>query len=315
MYLAAIRLILTPDVLLNGRGSRSEEGSSAGNSPGMPETATSPLQGGAGGLWLLLALAFPAVLINLGHGHNGFLTAALIGGGLALVDMRPIAAGVLFGLLSYKPQFGIMIPLVLMASGRWRTFFAASATVAVLVLATWLAFGAETWGAFFDSTALTRVAVLEAGATGWHKIQSVFAWVRLWGGSVTLAYAAQGATMLAVAAALVRLWRSEAAYPFKAAALAIGSILATPYSLDYDMMVLSPAIAFLAAEGLKHGFAPWQKSALAWLWFVPLVARSVAEYAFVPVGVWTMLTVFALVLWRAAQDATQTAGSVVLRTR
>src|SRR5258708_31398430 len=37
-------------------------------------------------LWLLLALAFPAVLINFGHGHNGFLTAALFGGGLVSLE-------------------------------------------------------------------------------------------------------------------------------------------------------------------------------------------------------------------------------------
>ncbi len=264
-------------------------------------------------LWLLLALAFPAVLINIGHGHNGFLTAALIGGGLALIDRRPIAAGILFGLMSYKPQFGIMIPLVLMATGRWRVFCAASATVAALGLATLLAFGTEVWRAFFDSAQLTRLVVLEAGGTGWHKIQSVFAWVRLWGGGVTLAYAAQGAVMLAVGVALVRLWRSEAAFAFKAAGLVLGALLATPYSLDYDMMVLAPAIAFLAADGLQRGFAPWEKSALAWLWFVPLVARSIAEYALIPLGIWTMLAVFVLMLRRAAGDA-QHAAPLAART-
>ena len=62
---------------------------------------------------LLLAVAFPAVLVNLGHGQNGFLTAALLGGALAMLDRRPIVAGILFGLLAYKPQFGLMIPLVL----------------------------------------------------------------------------------------------------------------------------------------------------------------------------------------------------------
>ena len=114
-----------------------------------------PLQGegGArsapGGVVLLLALAFPAVFVNLGHGHNGFLTAALIGLALVTLDTRPILAGVLFGLLAYKPQFGIMIPLVLAATGRWRAFFAAGMTVAALVAAATLAFGIETWRAFF----------------------------------------------------------------------------------------------------------------------------------------------------------------------
>jgi len=72
-------------------------------------------------LWLLLALAYPAVFVNIGHGHNGFLTAALLGTALVVLDRRPVVAGILFGLMSYKPQFGLMIPLVLVATGRWRT--------------------------------------------------------------------------------------------------------------------------------------------------------------------------------------------------
>ncbi len=254
-------------------------------------------------IWLLLALAFPAVFVNIGHGHNGFLTAALIGGALATLDRRPIGAGILFGLVSYKPQFGLLIPLVLLATGRWRTFAAATATVAVLIIATTLVFGPEVWRAFFASAHLTREVVLEAGGTGWHKIQSVFAWVRMWGGGVPLAYMAQGAVTLAIAGALIWLWRSEAAFPLKAAALAIGTILATPYSLDYDMMALAPALAFLAAEGIMRGFNPWEKTALALLWLVPMFARIIAEHTLLPLGVGIMFFVFVLVLRRARLQA------------
>jgi alpha-1,2-mannosyltransferase len=140
-------------------------------------------------LWLVLALAFPAVFVNLGHGHNGFLTAALIGAALVNLDRRPLLAGVLVGLLVYKPQFGIMFPLVFAATGRWRSFAAAAATVAGLALATTLAFGIPVWDAFLASTHFTRTIVLEAGETGWEKIQSVFSVVRMWGGPVALAYA------------------------------------------------------------------------------------------------------------------------------
>ncbi len=77
----------------------------------------------------------------------------------------------------------------------------------------------------------------------------------MWGGSIALAYAAQIGATLALAAALVWLWRSSAAYPLKAAGLLIGSLLATPYSLDYDLMVLAPAIAYLCADGFVRGFA------------------------------------------------------------
>ena len=89
--------------------------------------------------------------------------------------------------------------------------------------------------------------MLEEGRTGWYKIQSVFSWVRMWGGGIDLAYAAQTAVTLAVAASLAWLWRGKAAFPLKAAGLLIGTLLATPYSLDYDLMLLAPAIAFLAA--------------------------------------------------------------------
>jgi len=252
-------------------------------------------------LWLLLAIAFPAVFVNLGHGHNGFLTAALLSGALVVLDRRPLMAGMLFGLISYKPQFGLLIPLVLAASGRWRTIMAAAATVAALALATTLAFGPDVWRAFLASTHFSRVVVLEAGDTGWHKLQSVFAWVRMWGGPVPLAYGAQAAVTMAIAAALVWLWRGRAPFALKAAGLAIGTILATPYSLDYDLMVLAPAIAFLAGHGLARGFGPYGLSALAALWFVPLIARPVAEATLVPLGAPAMLMVLALVLRDAAR--------------
>jgi hypothetical protein len=249
-------------------------------------------------LWLLLALAYPAVFINLGHGHNGFLTAALLGGGLALLDARPILAGVLFGLLAYKPQFGMMIPLVLIATGRWRCVAAAALTVTALALASTLAFGAGIWSAFLASTEFTRAVVLEQGDTGWHKIQSVFAVLRMWGMPLGLAYAAQGAVILLAGLGLIRLWRSDAAYSDKAAALCIGSLLATPYSLDYDLMALAPAIAFLAVAGYATGFRSYEKSLLAWLWIAPLIARPFAQHTLVPVAVLGMIALLGLLLHR-----------------
>jgi alpha-1,2-mannosyltransferase len=249
--------------------------------------------------WLLLALAFPAVLINVGHGQNGFLTAALLCGALVSLDRRPLVAGILFGLLAYKPQFGLMIPIALAAGGYWRTIGAAAITVALLTLAATLAFGVQVWHAFFVGAEFTRTVVLEQGDTGWHKIQSIFSWARMWGAPVPLAYGIQFVATLAFAVATAWLWRGKAPLPLKAAALCIAAILATPYTLDYDMMVLAPAIAFLAADGFARGFGPWQKSALAALWLVPLLARSFAQATLIPLGVPVMLALFVFTLRRA----------------
>ena len=252
-------------------------------------------------LWLLLAIAYPAVFINLGHGHNGFLTAALMGFALVLLDRRPVVAGILFGLLAYKPQFGLLIPLVLIATERWKTFAAAAATVGMLALAATLAFGPQVWPAFFASTAFTREVVLEAGNTGWHRIQTVFSWVRMWGGPIPLAYTVQMLVTLALSIGVVWLWRSGTSMAIKASGLIIASLLATPYSLDYDLMALAPAIAFWASEGISRGFRSWEKTTLAAIWIVPLVARSFAEATLIPLTAPLLLAAFVLLLRRAAE--------------
>src|SRR5689334_13200525 len=58
--------------------------------------------------WILPALAFPPTLGTIGYGQNSFLTAALLGTALLLVDRRPALAAGVFGLLCYKPQFALL---------------------------------------------------------------------------------------------------------------------------------------------------------------------------------------------------------------
>ena len=253
--------------------------------------------------WLLAALAFPAVFVNLTHGQNGFLTAALFAGALAVLDKRPIVAGILFGLLAYKPQFGVLIPLVLAASGRWRSFAAAAATVLGLVLAATLMFGPDIWTAFLASTQFSRTVVLEQGGTGFEKIQSAFAAVCLLGGPVGVAYAAQGVVTLGIAAAIVALWRSHASDACKGAGLCLGALLATPYCLDYDMMLLAPAIALLAVDARARGLLPYEAVVLAGLWLVPIAARGIAGATGVPLGFLAMAAGFAFVLYHSLKTS------------
>lgn len=251
---------------------------------------------------LLVAAAFPAVFVNVGHGQNGFLTAALLGGALHWLDRRPWLAGVLIGLLAYKPQFGVLIPIALLAGGRWRTIGAAAATVAALVAISFAMLGSGIWHAFIDSMSFTQTVVLEQGGTGWQKIQSIFSAVRAWGASVPIAYAAQASLLAMLAATLAWLWHSDAAFELKAAALALGSLLATPYVLDYDLVVLAVAIAFVARHGLRHGFRDFEISLLAAAWIVPLLSRSIAGVTFIPLGLFVELALYAFVLRRAALD-------------
>jgi Glycosyltransferase family 87 len=251
---------------------------------------------------LLTATAFPAVFVNIGHGQNGFLTAALLGGALHWLNRKPWLAGVLIGCLAYKPQFGVLIPIALLAGGRWRTIGAAIATVAALVAISFVTLGAGVWHAFADSMTFTQTVVLEQGGTGWEKIQSVFSAVRMWGAGVHFAYAVQMALALLLAASLAWLWQSDAAFELKASALASGSLLATPYVLDYDLVVLAVAIAFFARHGIDRGFRSFEISVLAAAWIVPLLARGIAGVTGIPLGLLVLLAIYIFTLRRAVLD-------------
>ncbi|MEM9937604.1 MAG: glycosyltransferase family 87 protein [Pseudomonadota bacterium] len=247
---------------------------------------------------LFAALAFPPVAINFLHGQNGFLTAALIGGAMVCLNPRPWMAGVLIGLLAYKPQYGLLIPLVLLVGGHYRTFFSASLTVLTLCAISTLVFGMEIWLAFYESRHFTQHHILEAGSTGWYRIQSVFAATRMWGVSIPVAYAIQILLALSVVAGTVWVWASKTDFIWKASTLISGSLLLTPYILDYDLVAMAPAIALVAGYGLKHGFLPYEKASLAFVWAAPFFARPAAEYLLIPLGFLSMMGLFLIVMRR-----------------
>ncbi len=257
---------------------------------------------------LLIAAAFPAVFINIGHGQNGFLTAALLGGALHWLDRRPWLSGVLIGLLAYKPQFGVLIPVALLAGGRWNTIGAAAATVAALVAVSFVTLGGGVWHAFADSMTFTQTVVLEPGGIGWEKIQSAFSAMRMWGAGVRSAYAIQIALALILAASLAWLWQSNALFELKASALATASLLATPYVLDYDLVVLAVAIVFFVRHGMNRGFHDYEISLLAAAWVMPLLSRAIAGVTGIPLGLLVLLALYVFIVQRAVRDRL---GSVI----
>lgn len=251
-------------------------------------------------LAVLAGAAFPAVAVNVIHGQNAFLSAALLGAGLLLLGRRPLLAGVAFGLLAYKPQFGILIPMVLAVDGHWRAIAGAALTVVALSVLSTAAFGFAIWRAFLENASFTRVDVLESGSMGWEKLQSLFAALSAWGAEPSMAYAGQGVMALMVAMATVWLWRRKVDFALKAAGLCAGVLLLTPYVMDYDLVILGLSIVWMVDHGLKNGFLAWEKTALAVAWAVPLFSRVVAQVSTVPLGLLAMTIVFMLVLRRAA---------------
>ena len=244
---------------------------------------------------LLLAAAFPVVLTNTLVGQNGFLTASLIGGTLYLMPARPVLAGICLGLLSYKPQYGLLFPLVLIAASQWRVFVTAAIVAITMATLSWIAFGTESWQAFFHWMPMFSQAFLTEGRAPWWKLQSLFSLIRYFGGSEQLAWIFQWIMTASVAVGMVLMWRSRISYPLKAAALATGTLLITPYLFMYDMMVLAIAVAFLVRIALATGFRRYELPALACA-FILIVNFILLG---VPGGLGTTLIVAGLILRRA----------------
>ena len=244
---------------------------------------------------LVLAVGFPMVLSNALVGQNGFLTAALIGGTLYLMPTRPVLSGICLGLLTYKPQYGFLFPLVLIAASQWTTFFTAGIVAVVMAFVSWLAFGTESWQAFFHWMPMFSQAFLTEGKATWWKLQSLFSMVRYLGGTEALAWAFQWVLTASVAVVLVLMWRSRIPYTLKAAALAVGTLLTTPYLFMYDMMVLAIPVAFLVRIGLKSGFRRYELPALGCAAALSVTFTLTGE----PVGLGIILIVATLVLRRA----------------
>jgi arabinofuranan 3-O-arabinosyltransferase len=245
---------------------------------------------------LLLAVAMPMAFSNVLVGHNGFLTAALIGGTLYLMPVRPILSGICLGLLSYKPQYGLLFPLVLIAASQWTVFFTAAVVALAMAFASWLAFGTESWQAFFHWMPMFSQAFLTEGRAPWWKMQSLFALVRTLGGTEQLAWIFHWVFAGSVAVVLALMWRSRVRYSLKAAALATGTLLTTPYLFMYDMMVLAIPVAFLVRIGLSSGFLAYELPALACA--LAMIAGFILTG--VPLGFGATLIVAGLILRRAS---------------
>ena len=218
---------------------------------------------------LVLILAFPPVFWTIGLGQNALLTAALFGAATILVDRRPILAGLLFGALCYKPHLALLVPVALIAGGRWRALGAAAVSAVVLALASLTAFGWATWSAYLTAAAASH-AIYESGRVAFGGFVTPFGGVRLLGGAPALAYLVQAVATAAAAALVAIVWFRKLPLPIRAAALASATLVAVPLALVYDLMLAGVAgLWLLRAEG-DYRLPEWGRWVLAGLFIMTL---------------------------------------------
>ena len=237
-------------------------------------------------VWLLVArrilpqatlaiAAFPGAYLAASHAQNGFLTGALLIGGVLTLRRSQALSGALFGALIVKPHLALLVPLWLLAGRKWSALAAGAASALGLSLLSVAAFGPATWRAWPSSFAVSAAIMRNGDAVFWQRMSTVYSAVRLHGGG-TAAILAQSAVTLGCAALVVLVWRRtrdpEAAGALMLAATALGS----PYLFAYDLAFLALPVFWLVREALARGFRPWERLALVALYAAPLAARATA---------------------------------------
>jgi hypothetical protein len=183
----------------------------------------------------------PAAAYTLGAGQNSFLSAALLLGGIWLLESRPAVAGALLGLLAFKPQLGLLIPVALMAAGAWRAVAAATGTVATLVLVSLAVPGVSIWRGW--------LALYLGGDAPrqWVELygQSVFTCLRLAGVPSVAANAGQLVALMIGAVAVWRAFGRPMTQTRRLMVLLCAIAFSSPHFGDYDAVLLAIAAMFV----------------------------------------------------------------------
>jgi hypothetical protein len=248
---------------------------------------------------LFLAVA-PAVAVNVFFGQNGFVTAALLIGGLANMDRRPTFAGVLFGILTIKPQFGFLLPVLLVMTGRWRVIAAAAATTAALIAATSLWFGSDIWLDYVRKVMPQQQWLMtQGGGLLVPMVSSAFVNARLVGLPLEACWLVQAVASCAALAMVVWTFWQKRDPVLSLALFVTATFLFSPWMLNYDMVVLGFVVALLR-ERADNTLAD-HRLALA-VWTLP-VTMLLFGAAHIPIAMLVLPAFAGRLIWRLRRAA------------
>lgn len=214
-----------------------------------------------------LVLLAPGAAVNLFFGQNGILSTVLMGAGALLLGSRPILAGTLLGMMAYKPQFAVLIPLALLAGREFRAFAAAALSQTAFVLLSVMVLGTSPWLAFLRRI-IQPSSVFSSSSSDWHSIPSMMIFARTLGLSDLASSLCQWSTAALAAAIVIWSWWKTREGTLRLATLATATVLVTPYLRGYDMVILIlPAAILMSAARL----AVIEKAVVLIAWLLPAI--------------------------------------------
>lgn len=245
----------------------------------------------------LTAIAYPPLFHFFVRGHlSVILLACFTLAYLAFLSRRDWLAGIALGLLVFKPQFLVAIPLVLLAAQAWKAFAGLALSAAAQLAFAVIYFGRAVSRAYFTvllhSATQPSSTELSLSPIQMHSLRSFWVLLLPWPRAVWIFYLLSSLAVLWLAALI---WKSSAPLNLRFSALILAAVLVNPHLYIYDLLALAPAFLLLADWALsnpQHPSSPALAISLYLAYILP---------AFGPVSRWThvQLSVLAFValLW------------------
>jgi arabinofuranan 3-O-arabinosyltransferase len=262
---------------------------------------------------IVLVVASPFTAWVLLAGQNGLLWASLLGASLYFLERRPELAGVFIGLLTFKPQFGLLLPIALVAASVWRAVASAVGTAAILACASVAAFGTDSWAAFPRELMAQANAQLVAVRDNtpifdWGHTQTIYGLMRTLQSGALLAWLLHIPTAIGVSVIVWLVWRSSVRYPLKAATLSAAALIVTPYGFATDMAAIVIPFAFLAVDQIEYGLLRGEQTIMIMLFGAGLVI--LVTLGSTPLGPIMMMALLAIILRRARPFERETGAGI-----
>lgn len=224
------------------------------------------------GRWIVaFSLVFcPAVPFNVMTGQNAFFTSALLVGGFGLLTRYPVLGGTLLGILTFKPQLWLMVPVALVAARQWRALAGAGASALAVALFSLALFGPEIWRVWFGLMSGGDAAYRAWVTSGRLNGISVFACVSWLGASPGVANLAQWAAIGVAAAFVYRAYRQPRPGALELAVLLAATMLAAPHVSTSDAVLLALATSLFVTASGRASAGPAELMLAAAVWIIPL---------------------------------------------
>ena len=255
------------------------------------------------GKCLFATIAFFPLLVSLNTAHKSvFLLLIICSTYLLLYRKKPLHAGLVFGLIAFKPHVGILIGVVMLLKQQWQFVVGSLATVLILVGLSFVA-GADLCHDFFRQC-LTMGDFSSNGGYLFaesHNLTGALS-VTFGAGTVWTTVLSLTLAALVLLAIAISTWgdldTSSPRFAIQFSILVLATILLSPHFYIYDLAIVLLPLALIAFQLAQAAKISKDQRVLIWLcvslFSIVGMATGVAEkFGIQP----TLLILLAMILY------------------